>query len=521
MTGKEKLDAIRARRDPQFAASLLTAKTSMKKAMDKVGTLKGESPVKGVDYFTEEEQEEMIEYIQSQVQDGHTPTTEELLAIIEPLIPEVEPPTQEELLALIKPLIPEVKDGHTPTKTELLSLIVPLIPEPIAPTPPSKKELEAIIKPLIPVVPKADDIIKQVQDDIKKYNVENEFVSKNDINGLIQYLKSGGFRGGGMSSVVHDSTLTGLGTTASPLSVVNGLVPTGATANDVLFVNAAGTAVVGLDGYFEYKTTETYLDLHTDNVSENGALVMTANTRATIFSNYSAVSGISTSYVIDRLFSTGLDKPIGSWGTDGDYFGIKYYSELDDWGIPLLLDKTGIIRNPKSYSGVSNTLAFDTLDGDFIAGDVAGAYTGIALYLYGGAEQFIIGSFLSGNYYNYDNSLATNNFVYAGTAKQIFSETEVGFDTDLKLKTAGNGLYIKEGTNATMGVATLVAGVAVVSTTKVTANSRIFLTRQTMAGTPGTSVNVTARTAGTSFTITSQGSVLDTSTVAWMIVEPA
>lgn len=91
---------------------------------------------------------------------------------------------------------------------------------------------------------------------------------------------------------------------------------------------------------------------------------------------------------------------------------------------------------------------------------------------------------------------------------------------DLKLTTAGNGFYVKEGTNATMGVVTLVAGVAVVSTTKVTATSRILLTRQTVAGTVGSSVDVTARTAGTSFTITANGSILDTSTVAWLIMEP-
>jgi hypothetical protein len=93
--------------------------------------------------------------------------------------------------------------------------------------------------------------------------------------------------------------------------------------------------------------------------------------------------------------------------------------------------------------------------------------------------------------------------------------------SDLKLLVAGGGLYVKEGTNATMGTCTLVAGTCTVSTTKVTANSRIFLTRQTTAGTLGTSVDVTARTAGTSFVITSNGSVLDTSVVAWMIVEPS
>ena len=90
---------------------------------------------------------------------------------------------------------------------------------------------------------------------------------------------------------------------------------------------------------------------------------------------------------------------------------------------------------------------------------------------------------------------------------------------NLTLGTAGNGLKIKEGSNATMGVATLVGGTVTVSTTKVTASSRIFLTHQTVGGTVG-AVGVSARTPGASFVITSIN-VLDTSDVAWLIVEPA
>lgn len=91
--------------------------------------------------------------------------------------------------------------------------------------------------------------------------------------------------------------------------------------------------------------------------------------------------------------------------------------------------------------------------------------------------------------------------------------------SDLSIATVGYGLKVKEGTNATMGVATLAAGTVVVNTTKVTANSRVFITSEAPAGTIGF-LSVSARTAGTSFTITSSNA-LDTSTVAWLIVEPA
>jgi hypothetical protein len=92
---------------------------------------------------------------------------------------------------------------------------------------------------------------------------------------------------------------------------------------------------------------------------------------------------------------------------------------------------------------------------------------------------------------------------------------------DLIVGNAGNGLLVKEGTNARLGTATLSSGAATVTTSAVTANSRIFLTPQNLSGvgTPQP-IGVSARVAGTSFTITSASSS-DTSTIGWMIVEPA
>jgi hypothetical protein len=91
----------------------------------------------------------------------------------------------------------------------------------------------------------------------------------------------------------------------------------------------------------------------------------------------------------------------------------------------------------------------------------------------------------------------------------------------LTMSTAGAGLSIKEGTNACMGVTTLSSGSVVVSTNKVTANSRIMLTTQSL-GTVSVpqAIAVTARSAGTSFTITSADGT-DTSVIAWEIIEPA
>lgn len=88
------------------------------------------------------------------------------------------------------------------------------------------------------------------------------------------------------------------------------------------------------------------------------------------------------------------------------------------------------------------------------------------------------------------------------------------------LPVAGNGLSIKEGTNATMGTATLSGGSVTVNTTAVTTNSRIYLSVNGGTLTNVGSTYISARTAGTSFTIASTN-VLDASNVAWVIIEPA
>lgn len=90
---------------------------------------------------------------------------------------------------------------------------------------------------------------------------------------------------------------------------------------------------------------------------------------------------------------------------------------------------------------------------------------------------------------------------------------------DLRIATAGRGLMVAEGTNAKAGTVTLNGTTAVtVSTTAVTATSRIVLGFVTPAGTPGAPY-MSAKTAGTSFQVKSVAG--DTSVIYWTIVEPA
>lgn len=114
------------------------------------------------------------------------------------------------------------------------------------------------------------------------------------------------------------------------------------------------------------------------------------------------------------------------------------------------------------------------------------------------------------------NSLIVSGSIGVGTTTLTYPLSIAG---DIAATTAGSGLRIKEGSNAKMGIASLTLGTTTVSTTAVTANSRIFLSIQSPAGTLGV-IAVTSRNPGTSFTIGSS-SLLDTSTVAWIIFEPA
>lgn len=91
----------------------------------------------------------------------------------------------------------------------------------------------------------------------------------------------------------------------------------------------------------------------------------------------------------------------------------------------------------------------------------------------------------------------------------------------MPIHTVETGLKVAEGANAKQGVSTLVAGTVTVANTSVTATSRIQLTAQSLGTvTAPKALAVTARTAGTSFVITSADAT-DTSVVAWEIFEVA
>lgn len=108
----------------------------------------------------------------------------------------------------------------------------------------------------------------------------------------------------------------------------------------------------------------------------------------------------------------------------------------------------------------------------------------------------------------------------AGTAAVTINSVGVNQSVgNFSLSTVGSGIQIKSGTNATVGTATLSAGTVTVSTNKVTANSIIMISDQGGSITNLGIIYISAKTAGTSFVITSSN-ILDASTVGWWILEP-
>lgn len=122
---------------------------------------------------------------------------------------------------------------------------------------------------------------------------------------------------------------------------------------------------------------------------------------------------------------------------------------------------------------------------------------------------------------------AADHTTYSGYAATIALKAPLASPTftgdvnsstgNVLVSTLGKGLQVKTGTNSKIGTVALVLGAATVLNSSITANSRIFLTSQTDGGTPGF-LRVSTKTVNTSFVITSSNA-LDTSTVAWMIME--
>lgn len=207
------------------------------------------------------------------------------------------------------------------------------------------------------------------------------------------------------------------------------------------------------------------------------------------------------------------DEKLWDWLLDAKTLTLRTRTDADGAGINVLsfLRGTGTALSSISLGNATNNPTFSFLGTGAIS--MAG---GLTVTSTGGINAVRFSATGSTTPNNGFYLPATNTLGWATNSTQRLTINASG---QVALQSVGAGLSIKEGSNAKMGTATLVAGTVVVSTTAVTATSRIFITSNADGGTPGY-LRVSTRTAGTSFTITS-GSALDTSTVAWVIIEPS
>lgn len=185
-----------------------------------------------------------------------------------------------------------------------------------------------------------------------------------------------------------------------------------------------------------------------------------------------------------------------------------------EWGSGSAAMDTNLYRSAADSLKTDDDLTvggnFTTNAGNFVRANTTDnailVYTpntsGLARYVVRGDGQILWG----------DGTNARDTNLYRIAADQLAT------DDDLVLNTAGKGIRIKEGSNARMGVATLVGGAVTISNTSVTANTRIFYSVQAVGGTQG--LLSATRVNGTSFTITST-SGSDTSVIAWELKEPS
>jgi len=187
------------------------------------------------------------------------------------------------------------------------------------------------------------------------------------------------------------------------------------------------------------------------------------------------------------------------------------------WAAPAALGST----TPAPVNGTLGTFG----SGVLVTG---GTYAQQKLYFDGSGVNGVV--LTAGVGTTYDLVIASRN----GTQVMVVppGQNLVAFPQGLSssgpidITAVGNGLKVAEGSNAKQGVATLVSGTVTMANTNVTTTSRIFLTRQGInSSTAMGELAVSARTAGTSFTITSYtpGAVTtatgDLSTIAWEIFE--
>lgn len=113
----------------------------------------------------------------------------------------------------------------------------------------------------------------------------------------------------------------------------------------------------------------------------------------------------------------------------------------------------------------------------------------------------------------------------AGTNGAITNNYAIGTDGNIAMVTAGNKLFIKEGTNGSLGQVALVSGTKAITISGATTSTRAIVTFVSVGGTVSTTWQYKAVCTANTLTITAidntgSTNTLDTSTLNYFIIEP-
>src|ERR1035437_7948374 len=337
----QQLQQLREQKDPSLKLSrLLVEKYNLAKGEKGDTGEAGYSPVKGKDYYTESEINSVINYIQSKVKDGAKGDNG------------IDGKKGDTGYA------PELGIDYWTTKDQEKIL---------------KDVLTKIPKPKDGISPKTEDIVNSAVDILKKNPIEFK-----DIKGtekLIEFLRMGGFRGGGLSTVSHDATLTGDGTPGNPLTVAS--IPGSGITSLNTDISLAQTLTVGTTGtdfaIVDNGTGDHKFNLPTASATNRGAL---STTDWSAFNGKQNALGFTPENVANKSTNVTTDG-----ASDTKYPSVKAVKTYADGLVVGLLDyRGGYDASVNTYpaAGGSGT-AGAVMKGDMWVISVAGTLGGVAI----------------------------------------------------------------------------------------------------------------------------------------------
>lgn len=364
-------------------------------------------------------------------------------------------------------------------------------------------------------------------------------------NGVLVYPTAGpgGFQsrfgiGGASASAVqisHSDTALDRRLALGGNSISSVVNSTGAGANMTIGTAGVNVAALGAVSVAQAFTASTTASLVGD-ATLGSRLFVYPTAQSGGFSSRFGLGGLTSSAIQINHSDTALDRQLV---LGGNSIAVTFNST--GAGANLSIGTSGFNTAIQGTASVAQALtASSTLA---VAGAITAStnvtVTGRFLNLPAAASGGLNSRFGGGNAVNSSISITHSdsdlNHQLNVTGARIWStQNSSGASTNLSLGASGTttaiagataiegattlGLLGTAMTRVRHGVATLTAGSVTISDSTVTASSRILLTSQVDGGTPGW-LRVSARTASTSFTITSSSGT-DTSTVAWMMVEP-